>query len=146
MEPDLSLLYSELDLPLDCTLEEFKCAYRRRISELHPDRKGEHQAPEAQEALLALISTYVAVNRFHRRHGRMPGAAPRSASVANRAVGGGDSHPLPMASRASLPVPVPSSDHDATERSTRPTWKFVILFLALLVLLASWDLVTLASQ
>lgn len=146
MEPDLSLMYSELDLPRDCTLEEFKCAYRRRIAELHPDRKGDETAsPEAQAALLALIATYVAVNRFHRRHGRMPGASPR-ASAASRATGGGDSRPLSMAPRAGLPVPAPCNDNDTSDRSTRPTWKFVILFVALLVLLASWDWLTLASQ
>ena len=145
MEPDLSLMYSELDLPRDCTLEEFKCAYRRRIAELHPDRKGEQpESPEAQAALLALISTYVAVNRFHRRHGRMPGASPRASAASRTAGAGGDSRTPQMTSRTTLPVPVPSND--ATDRSTRPTWKFVILFLALLVLLASWDWLTLASQ
>lgn len=142
MEPDFSLLHSELDLRPDCSLEEFKCAYRRRIIELHPDRKGgEPPSPDAQAALPALISTYVAVNRFHRRYGRMPGAASRSSA----AIGAGDDpRPLQVASHANLPILVPSSN--GSERSTRPTWKFVILFVALLVMLALWDWLALATQ
>ncbi len=137
MEPDFSLLYSELKLPPDCSLEEFKCAYRRRIAELHPDKTGGPPSPEAQAALPALISTYDAVNRFHRRHGRMPGASPRSSA--------GDGHrpahhPV---SRSSTPVQAPTDD-DAG-RTARPTWQLIILFIALLVLLASWDWLTLIA-
>ncbi len=141
MEPDFSLLYSELGLPPDCSLEEFKCAYRRRIAELHPDRKGaDPPSTEAQAALPALISTYVAVNRFHSRYGRMPGARARSA-INNAA--GSDPHPSQSPARSGLPIWVPADDEP--ERPARPTWRLVILFLALLVLLASWDWLTLGS-
>lgn len=134
MKPDFSLLYSELHLPPDCSLEEFKRAYRRRIAELHPDRKqGGPPLSEAQAALPALIATYVAVNRFHRRYGRMPGASPRSGA-------GTGQHPAQPTARSGFPIPVPGDD--GTERPARATWRLVIAFIALLALLASWDWLT----
>ena len=149
MKPDFSLLYSELDLPPDCSLEEFQCAYRRRIAELHPDKTGiDPPSPEAQAALPALISTYVAVNRFYRRYGRMPGASPRH-SVDARYVSGSNSSgngppSMQPASRSNPPISAPISDE--SERSSRPTVRLVILFIALILLLASWDWVTLQTQ
>lgn len=137
MKPDFSLLHSELNLPPDCSLEEFKCAYRRRIAELHPDKTGVAPSPEAQAALPALISTYDAVNRFHRRYGRMPGASPRSSP------GSGQRPTQHPESRFSMPIHVPADD-DA-ERPARPTWQLIILFVVLLVLLASWDWLTLKA-
>lgn len=135
MKPDFSLLYSELNLPPDCSLEDFKCAYRRRIAELHPDRTGgDPSSPEAQAALPALFSTYVAVTRFHRRYGRMPGGLV--------AVHG--SRSVQAASRSSLPISVPAGDE--SERPARSTVRLVILFIALMVLLATWDWVMFRSQ
>lgn len=135
MKPDFSLLYSELNLPPDCSLEDFKCAYRRRIAELHPDRTGvDPSSPEAQAALPALFSTYVAVNRFHRRYGRMPGGLV--------AVNGPRS--VQPASRSSLPISVSAGDE--SERPARSTVRLVILFIALMVLLATWDWVMFRSQ
>ncbi|MET0808815.1 MAG: J domain-containing protein [Pseudoxanthomonas sp.] len=132
MEPDFSLLYSELHLPPDCSLEEFKCAYRRRIAELHPDRKRDvPSSPEAEDALATLISTYVAVNRFHSRYGRMPGATSSRPATANG--------PRSANSASRLPVPAPS-----TEQPEGPTWRLVIIFAVLLVLLMSLE--TLAPQ
>lgn len=155
MKPDFSLLYSELDLPPDCSLEEFQCAYRRRIAELHPDRTGIHPpSPEAQAALPALISTYVAVNRFHRRYGRMPGGSPRQPIDTRRdtradisPTQGNGSSPMQFASRINQHSASPAAPtSDEPERSSRPTIRLVILFIALLVLLASWDWVTLQAQ
>jgi hypothetical protein len=133
MKADFSLLYSELHLPPDCSLEEFKCAYRRRIAELHPDRQGSvAPSPEAQATLPALIATYVAVNRFHSRYGRMPGASPRP--VAGQG-------PRAASSPSRLPVPVPESDDET--QSSGHTGRLVLVFVAvLLVLLATWDWVT----
>lgn len=149
MKPDFSLLYSELDLPPDCSLEEFQCAYRRRIAELHPDKAGiDPPSPEAQAALPALISTYVAVNRFHRRYGRMPGGSPRQSAdtrVPDARTLQGNGSPVQFVSRVNLP-PGPAPMSDEPERSSRPTIRLVILFIALLVLLASWDWVTLQAQ
>lgn len=135
MEPDFSLLYAELRLPPDCRLEEFNCAYRRRVAELHPDRQaGDPPSPESQAELAALISTHVAVNRFHSRHGRMPGGSPRSMP--------GERQPaVRQASRSGLPIALPASN-DA-ERPARPTWRVAIVFIALVLLLAALDWLTL---
>ena len=71
---DFIALYSELRITPECTAEEFKRAYRRRVSELHPDRIG-----GGEDALKALNLGYAAAQEFHRTHGRFPGAAaPRS--------------------------------------------------------------------
>lgn len=137
MEPDFSLLYSELDLPPDCSLEEFKRAYHRRIIELHPDHnQGDPRSPEAQAVLAALISTYVAVKRFHRRYGRMPGALTRSSPMD---AAGTDSQLPP---RSGLPVPVPVAAKNAPVRTA---WQLLILFLVVLVVLASWEWLMLDS-
>lgn len=74
MKPDLTLLYSELGLKSNCSLAELQLAYRRRISELQPNRSP--QSPESTAMLRDLISLYTTANRFHRRYGRLPGAAP----------------------------------------------------------------------
>lgn len=77
MKPDLTLLYSELGLEPNCSLEEFQLAYRRRISQLQPNRLGAgSQSTEAACLLRDLIGLYTTANRFHRRYGRLPGAAP----------------------------------------------------------------------
>ena len=155
MKPDFSLLYSELDLPPDCSLEEFQCAYRRRIAELHPDKTGvDPSSPEAQAALPALISTYVAVNRFHRRYGRMPGGSPRQSHDTRRDTRpdarpfqGNGASPMQLSSRVNLSSsPQPAPMNDEPEQTSRPTIRLVILFIALLILLASWDWVTLQAQ
>lgn len=142
MEPDFSLMYSELGLSPGCGLEEFQRAYRRRIAELHPDRKGGvPPSHEAQTELAALISTHAAVSRFHHRYGRMPGAPARPAAPGQT---GNDPPPAAPTSRTSLPVSV--SMGGDPEPSTRPTWRLVIVFLALLALMATWDWLTIASQ
>lgn len=77
MKPDLTLLYSELGLKPNCSLAELQLAYRRRISELQPNRNGGVQSPESLAVLRDLIWLYTSATRFHRRYGRLPGAAPR---------------------------------------------------------------------
>jgi len=71
MQRDLTELYSELGLSADCSLDELKLAYRRRIAKLHPDHAphpGDDGTPLAELARL-----YDSAMRFHRRHGRLPG-------------------------------------------------------------------------
>src|SRR5579885_2063320 len=84
---DFLLLYEELGLaPGRCTLDEFKRAYRRRISTLHPDRRphgGDDAAPEAMRRLNALYGAAIA---FERRFGRLPGAEPSAARRGGAAV------------------------------------------------------------
>jgi hypothetical protein len=77
MKPDLTLLYSELGLRQNCSLAELQLAYRRRISELQSDRAaGSTPSPETLAALRELLGLYTTASRFHRRYGRLPGAAP----------------------------------------------------------------------
>lgn len=77
MKADLTLLYSELGLAPNCSLAELQLAYRRRISELQPNRQAEGlQSPESTAALCDLIGLYTTASRFHRRYGRLPGATP----------------------------------------------------------------------
>ena len=124
MKPDLETIYSELDLSPSCSLEEFQRAYRKQIAELHPDRKSSPQSAETQAALHELIWVYAAVNRFHRRYGRMPGG---------------------HSSRKHDDASVRTRDHDLiaydvdTSGYTQPrqsTLTVIVLFIALLILLA----------
>lgn len=132
MSPDFSLLYSKLDLPPDCSLEEFRSAYMRRIAELHPDRTGTEPASvEAQATLRELVSTYVAVTRFHRRYGRMPGASPRGGS-GNTAI-----NPMMTAMRPALQI-APAAP-EKPERPATATARLVAIIVALGMLLAMWE-------
>ncbi|MFC0679113.1 J domain-containing protein [Lysobacter korlensis] len=138
MTPDFSLVYSQLDLPPDCSLEEFRSAYMRRIAELHPDRRGSEPASaEAQATLRELVSTYVAVTRFHRRYGRMPGASPRSSG--NHAF-----NPMMTAMRPALQIPVASSN-ETTEKPSKATARLVVIIVVLGLLLAFWEITRLLA-
>jgi hypothetical protein len=78
MKPDLTTLYSELGLKPNCSLAELQLAYRRRISSLQSNRAaGSVLPPESAARLRDLIALYTTASRFHRRYGRLPGAAPR---------------------------------------------------------------------
>jgi hypothetical protein len=82
MKPDLTLLYSQLGLKPDCSLAELQLAYRRRISELQPNRlEAGAQSPESSTLLRNLIWLYTTASRFHRRYGRLPGAAAQRAAT-----------------------------------------------------------------
>ena len=67
-------LYEELSLDVGCSLGELKHAYRRRASQLHPDRGGMHSDVQRLQRLNAL---YDSALEFHRTHGRLPGNLPR---------------------------------------------------------------------
>lgn len=58
-----------------CGLPEFKQAYRRHVSLLHPDRRGDtHLDARAADLLQRLTAQYGAAMEFQRRYGRLPGA------------------------------------------------------------------------
>lgn len=136
MKPDLDQIYSELDLRPNCSLEEFKHAYRRRIALLHPDRPGGRPgSPENRATLSDLIWVYATVTRFHRRYGRMPGGnTPRTSSGELPILLGRDrGHSSPGSD-------VSESSH--SRRGVRATMTLVALFIALVVLLASWSWLT----
>jgi hypothetical protein len=77
MTADFAQLYSQLGIGTDCSLEEFKQACRRRIREQHPDVSRPDVASVATQIPLAeLLPLYAKALRFHRKHGRLPGAPP----------------------------------------------------------------------
>ncbi|HJU27243.1 MAG TPA: J domain-containing protein [Rhodanobacteraceae bacterium] len=130
-DTDFLLLYEELGLsPGRCSLDEFKRAYRRRVSSLHPDRHpgGDGEAPEAMRRLTTLYSAAMA---FERRFGRLPGADPAAGRRSSPAGSFAGHSGLTMASvrrEPSLPVPEPGSLRKR-------------VLLALLILLAlAWSL------
>ena len=139
MRWDWAQLYSQLDLPPDCTLEEFQQTYRRRIAELHPDKGADAGRPESRLLLSELIWLHATATRFHRRHGRLPGAAPprdRGASTQHKAI------PLGPRVTGSIPAqqlaarPSPPEVRDTPPR-TRMVWA-VLLLLLLLILILAW--------
>ena len=111
-DTDFLLLYEELGLLPGCSLEEFKRAYRRRISSLHPDRRSSELDDGAPEAVRRLTTLYGAAIAFERRFGRLPGAEPAGARRSSVATPSGG-HPtvtLPSLRREpALPAPEPKS-------------------------------------
>ncbi|MEO6967034.1 MAG: J domain-containing protein [Rhodanobacteraceae bacterium] len=131
------MLYHELELnPGACGLSELKQAYRRRVVQLHPDRRADEQSkapdPERLQRLTALYSAAIA---FERRYGRLPGAEPasrRAGSINNGHAAEGDhvttGNPHPAASRREHGPPRRSAPEPAA------IWRRYAL--ALLILLA----------
>ena len=118
--PDFSRLYAELNLRPDCSLEEFKRAYRRRVAELHPDRRGAG-APaigDDEFSLSELTSLYGLAMQFLKQHGRLPGGPVLHAARARATIGYPGSHSL----RA------PPSSGDGFANVSRRSW-FVLLVL-----------------
>ena len=71
---DFLLLYHELKVTPDCSVDHFKRAYRRRVAELHPDRARGIANPAATARLQTLTRLHDEAMRFYDRHGRLPGA------------------------------------------------------------------------
>ena len=80
---DFLRLYQEFGLQPSASVDELKLAYRRFVSTLHPDRHGGDPISQhlAQEHLAHLTRLYDAAIRFHREHGRLPGAAGPTAAT-----------------------------------------------------------------
>lgn len=120
--PDFALLYARLDLPPDCTLAQFKHACRQRIAELHPDRTPSGTATTSDLGISELLSLYAGAVRFHRRHGRLPGA-----------------HAVARAPEVQAPPPAPIADMaDAGETATPSSpraWALAALAATLLLAL-----------
>jgi hypothetical protein len=68
---DFIEMFHELGLSANCTLDEFKRAYRRCVAQLHPDRVENRLADHSR--LQRLTVTYEAALDFHKRFGRLPG-------------------------------------------------------------------------
>jgi len=139
MNSDFSQLYSELGLQPDCSLDEFKLAYRRRIGELHPDRHGEEMPSESHLPLKDLIALYAKATRFHHTHGRLPGSAPRPALV-NVANAAPSWRAHDAAGAANARIRDGGSDIPGkSPTSRRGVLLAVVSLIALLVLIVSWD-------
>ncbi|MGB0134691.1 J domain-containing protein [Dokdonella sp.] len=117
---DFIALYQELELNAGCTLEAFKHAYRKRVAALHPDRKGAH--PRAQQDLQRLNALYTAAMEFHRRHGRLPGAAQLGS--------GGAPGPVPAQPREPAAVQEPASESRGSSRA--------VLAIVVLIVIGLW--------
>jgi hypothetical protein len=76
MEAEFDQLYAQLRLTPACSPEDLHRAFRRAVSELHPDRGGAAADAEGQARLRELIRLHALATEFHRRHGRLPGANP----------------------------------------------------------------------
>ena len=76
VDAEFDQLYTQLQLTPACSPEELHRAFRRAVSELHPDRAGAATDAEAQSRLRELIRLHARATDFHRRHGRLPGANP----------------------------------------------------------------------
>src|SRR3982751_4140331 len=77
-DTDFLVLFQELGLSAGCRLDEFKLAFRRRVAQLHPDRKTGTSRDDAESRLQRLIAMHDAAMDFHRRHGRLPGVATQA--------------------------------------------------------------------
>ena len=76
MDAEFDQLYSQLRLTPACSPEELHRAFRRAVSEMHPDRIGAAADAGTQARLRELIRLHARATEFHRRHGRLPGANP----------------------------------------------------------------------
>ncbi|PNS08139.1 J domain-containing protein [Solilutibacter silvestris] len=120
MTSDFTALYASLDVDPDCDVDTLKHLFRRRIAELHPDRG----AALSEEDLMML---YLEALRFHRRHGRFPGARVRGAAIQPRAV----EEQLPRHEVVAAVHPDESGD-DATRKQVMAVTLLTLLGLALL--------------
>ena len=121
---DFLALYQELGLSADCTLEEFKFAYRKRVGALHPDRANGDA--EAGHGLPRLNALYTRAMEFQRRHGRLPGAA--------QAVTGPPTPPRPGSRPVATPPPAETHAAGAPRRRSR----LPLLLVLAAVLVTAW--------
>jgi hypothetical protein len=76
-DTDFVALYDELGLDAECSMADFKHAYRRRVAQLHPDHPDN---PSDISRLQRLNRRYAAAIEFQRTHGRLPGAIHNTAA------------------------------------------------------------------
>lgn len=140
-ETDFLDLYGKLRLQPDCSVAEFKQAYRRHVSQWHPDRRsrGAHADALVARRLQRLMAQYSAAMEFHKQHGRLPGAAaPRVAPATSSNI-------VVFVPRAAAPEavePSPARD-DSAERAPEKHNARKLAWLATLVVAGAlvWMLV-----
>lgn len=123
-DTDFVALYDELGLNAECSMVDFKHAYRRRVAKLHPDHTGN---PADVSRLQRLNRLYTAALDFEHVHGRLPGASRRRAGHAQVQA--------PLAPHhASVPMEPTSMPVAGSSRY----WRF-LLALGLIALLLYWS-------
>lgn len=149
-ETDFIDLYGKLRLEPNCSLADFKQAYRRHVAAWHPDRRrGSRADALAAARLQRLTAQYSAAMEFHRRHGRLPGApaSPRAAVAAVAAVAAESTEAAVYvehdAPRSTFAGSVPSDGDERFEESPLRAWRTRWLWLAALVIVAviAWSLI-----
>lgn len=128
---DFAGLYRTLGIHGACTPEALRQAYRRRVSQLHPDQRGEDGDLAALQELNRL---YDAALDFLRLHGRLPGsmAAPAATAPPTGAVEHDASEGLQAAALA--PGSAPASGPAGSQRLSR---YFVLLAVLAIAALAA---------
>ncbi|HEY0505334.1 MAG TPA: J domain-containing protein [Lysobacter sp.] len=138
MSQDFALLYLQLGLHPDCSLEDLKRAYRVRVAELHPDRHIGQSSSDDARALTELTALYSGAIRFHRIHGRLPGAAPRTAPALAHAIragrNNGETLASPHAARA-----VATMERTASASTTPKVAIFSVLALVVVMVALHWS-------
>ena len=131
---DFLSLYRELGIDPDCSPEAFKHAYRRRVSELHPDRNG--TGASGEEVLKSLNLGYAAALEFFHAHGRFPGAPVASAGRPHR-----QAPEAPASQMQPAPADLPQdADPFGASRSGRQRRWLSIVLVSLVVLVVGSQL------
>ncbi len=80
-DTDFAALYRELGIDPGDGMDAFRRAYRRRVAELHPDRRSDGDGIDLQR----LNAMYAAAIRFQRQYGRLPGTPAPAIAVESAA-------------------------------------------------------------
>lgn len=133
-DTDFLALYEELSLGAQFDLAEFKRAYRKRVTQLHPDHQG---GAGDMPRLQRLNRMYDAALDFHRAHGRLPGAPPPRGAPAATAqhAQDNDDNVRPVPSEALGAVYVDEGE-PVTGMSRRR--RYLLLLVLAAVLLYGW--------
>lgn len=128
-QTDFIVLYRELGIEPDCSVEGLRLAYRRRVADLHPDRGGDSDEDE----LKSLNQRYAAALDFHRHYGRLPGAPPAPSAQRRR-------DPVEQSRRMSDAVALgtePEPDLGTEMEARRPS-RVVVYGIVLMTALLVW--------
>lgn len=145
-ETDFLDLYRRLGLNPGCGLDELKQAYRRHVAALHPDRQhGRPVDARSASRLQRLNAQYGAAMEFHRRYGRLPGAAQTASPSAH--AGGRDlsgtvrEMPDPFAARRRAPSSAPAG-REPSHVTHRPHARIAVLLVIVALGALGWAMHT----
>lgn len=113
-DTDFVALYDELGLDAECSLADFKHAYRRRVAKLHPDLTGNSSDVSRLQRLNRL---YAAALDFQHLHGRLPGASHSGATRTHSHL------PRPHPPSASASAPAEPANVAGSSRH----WRYLLL-------------------